>query len=152
MSLFGSPKANQGTLEEVGKMIEIYFHERHLDANDYKISNSEGYGWWLNEGSAKVYIFLVELPSGPVIRITSPLVKIPAQNKEAFYRHLLDLNSRLSNCALATFEDSVLVVNQRSTIALDQEELDSMVWNVAYVADLLDNKLASQFGTQLYSQ
>jgi hypothetical protein len=151
MTLFGAQRASQGTIEEVTSMIEYYFRQRNLNPAEYAISNAEGQGWWLMEGSAKVYIFLVQLPSGPVIRITSPLVKVPQNNKEAFYRHLLDINARLSNCALATFEDSALVVAQRTTIALDQEEVDAMVWNVAYVADLLDNKLASQFGTQLYT-
>ena len=30
--------------------------------------------------------------------------------------------------------------------------MDELVWNAAYVADLLDNKLAARFGARLYSE
>jgi hypothetical protein len=88
---------------------------------------------------------------GPVIRITSPIVTLPEKGDvTAFYRHLLDVNSNLTSCALATSDNAVLVVAQRATAQLDQEELDSMIWNVAYVADLLDDKLVKEFGARRY--
>jgi hypothetical protein len=62
------------------------------------------------------------------------------------------LNANLSSCALATHENIVLVVAQRPTLGLVQEELDELVWNVAYVADLLDNKLADEFQCRMYSE
>jgi hypothetical protein len=89
---------------------------------------------------------------GAVLRISSPLVFIPKNNREAFYRRLLDINTNLSNCALATHEDTVLVVYQRATLGLDPEELDELVWNAAYVADLLDNKLSEEYGAPMYSE
>lgn len=150
MGIFGTTKASKGTVDEVGSMIEQYFRKRHLDPQDQQIEGAEGYGWWLTEGSAKVYIFVQETPTGPVLRITSPLVKVPDANKESFYRRLLDINSDLSGCAMATYQDVVLCVAQRPTLALDQEELDALVWNVAYVADLLDNKLAQEFNAPMY--
>lgn len=150
MTLFGAQKVSKGTVEDVGGMIASYFRNRGLDPNRQQIPGAEGCGWWLTEGSAKVYIFVQDSPGGPVLRITSPIVFIPEQNKEAFFRRLLDINSNLTNCALATYENYVLVVSQRQTLGLSQEELDSGVWNVAYVADLLDNKLAGEFATRLY--
>jgi hypothetical protein len=151
MSLFGAHHAQKGTIEEVGHMIEHYFKSRQLDPKTQGIAGSEGSGWWLVEGSARIYIFVQDTTGGPVIRITSPIVTMPETGDiTAFYRHLLDINSTLTSCALATNENAVLVVSQRSTAQLDQEELDSMIWNVAYVADLLDDKLVKEFGARRY--
>jgi hypothetical protein len=150
MSLFGARMA-QGTIEEVGHMVEHYFKARGLDPKKQQISGAEGTGWWLTEGSARIYIFVQDTSGGPVIRVTSPIVTIPETGDvSAFYRHLLDINSSLTSCALATNEQAVLVVSQRSTAQLDQEELDSTIWNVAYVADLLDDKLVKEYGARRY--
>lgn len=150
MGIFGTKKASHGTVEEVAHMVEQYYKKRGLDPAQHELEGSEGYGWWVTEGSARVYIFVQDTNTGPVLRITSPLVHVPDANREAFYRHLLDMNTDLSSCSLSTHEDIVLVVAQRPTAALDQEELDSLVWNVAYVADLLDDKLATEFHARMY--
>ncbi len=151
MNLFGANKATKGTVEEVAHMVASYFKGRGLDVATHQLAGAEGVGWWLQEGSAKVYVYVQDTQMGPVIRVTSPINNIPATNREAFYRKLLDINGNLSSCSLATHENSVLVVAQRATNNLDQSELDDLIWNVAYVADLLDNKLATEFGAPLYT-
>ncbi len=152
MSLFGAQHAHKGTISEVGQMITRYFRGRGLDAKNQEIAGSDGCGWWLVEGSARIYVFVQDSAGGPVIRITSPIIAITENiNAVALYRHLLDINASLTSCALATSDNAVLVVSQRQIAQLDQEELDSMVWNVAYVADLLDDKLVKEFGARRYS-
>jgi hypothetical protein len=155
MGLFDS-KISKGTVDETVRMVDTYYAHRALKSEEHRLSGTAAneVGWWLQEGSAQVYIVVQESEdnSGAVLRISSPIVYIPQQNKEAFYRRLLDINSNLSACALATHENIVLVVAQRHTIGLTQDEMDEIVWNVAFVADLLDNKLANEFGAQMYSQ
>ena len=151
MGIFGTEKVSHGLTNEVIAMVEEYYRHRGLNHKQFEMQGSEGNGWWLIEGSAKVYIFVQESPNGALVRITSPLVYIPSTNLENFYRHLLDLNTNLTNCALSTHENIVLAVAQRPTLGMSQAELEELVWNVAYVADLLDNKLADQFGLQLYA-
>lgn len=148
--MFGTQKVSLVTLQEVSAMIDNYFRGRGLDTRKQALPGSDGCGWWLTEGSARIYLFVQDSPAGPVLRITSPLVYIPEHNKESFYRRLLDLNSNLTSCALSTYDNYVLVISQRMSKGLVQSELDDMVWNVAYVADLLDDKLAQEFGTSLY--
>lgn len=152
MSLFGTQKLSQGAASDAVNMVEQYFRRRGLDPADHALRDAQGYGWWLTEGSAKVYVFVQVSQHGAVLRITSPLVFVPEQNRELFYRKLLDLNSSLSSCALSTHDDIVLVVAQRPTFGLVQEELDDLVWHAAYVADLLDNKLADEFGCRMYDE
>lgn len=105
----------------------------------------------MKQGSAKIYLFVQDAAGGPVLRLTSPLVFIPSENREAFFRRLLDVNCNMSSCALATHGDVVLVVAQRPTLGLIQEEVDELAWSVAYVADLLDQQLAEEFKAQMYS-
>lgn len=152
MGLFGTEKVSKGLAVEAMKMVETYYKHRGLDPQKFELSDSEGCGWWLTEGSAKIFIFIQESAQSAVLRITSPIVFIPETNKEAFYRKLLDLNANLNSCALSTHENIVLVVAQRPTVGLTQGELDELVWNVAYMADLLDNKLVDEFGAKFYSE
>ena len=151
MGLFGAEKRSHGLTNEAKTMVEAYFSRRSLDPHEHELKDAGGLGWWLIEGSAKVYIYVQEGNQGACLRITSPIVELPANNREGFYRHLLDLNGTLSSCALSTHENIVLVVAQRPTFGLVQEELDDLVWHVAYVADLLDNKLSEEFGCRMYS-
>ncbi len=152
MGLFGTQKISHGAADEAVGMIEQYFRRRGLDPAHQALGDAKGYGWWLTEGSAKIYVFVQESPHGAVLRITSPLVFLPDHNREPCYRKLLDLNSNLSSCALSTHDDIVLVVAQRPTFGLIQEVLEDLVWHVAYVADLLDNKLAEEFGCRMYTE
>lgn len=153
MNLFSKNKASHGTLVEAVHMVETYFRHRGLNPEQYKLQGSHENGWWIREGSAEVYIILQEGNEevGTVLRISSPLVHVPERNREELYQHLLELNNNLSSCALSVYNDLVLVVSQRPTLGLNQEEMDELVWNAAYVADLLDNKLANKFGVKLYS-
>jgi hypothetical protein len=151
MGLFSAEKRSHGLATEAKTMVEAYFSRRSLDPHEHQLKDSGGMGWWLVEGSARIYIYVQDEAQGASLRITAPIVEIPEKNRENFFRHLLDLNGTLSSCALSTHENIVLVVAQRPTFALAQEELDDLVWHVAYVADLLDNKLADEFGCRMYS-
>jgi hypothetical protein len=150
MGLFGAHKASTGTVADVAHMVERYFHNRGMQASNQELADTGGCGWWLTEGSAQVFVFLQDTPTGPVLRVTSPIVTLPAANLERFYKYMLDINADLTGCALSTHENTVLVVSQRHTKMLDQEELEELVWNVAYIADLLDDKFIQEYGAVRY--
>jgi hypothetical protein len=152
MTLSGTQTVGGSTLEEAVQLVEQYFKRRNLDPKQQEIPGSDGHGWWLTEGSAKVNIFVQNTAEGPALRVTSPIVFIPETSRENFYRQLLDLNNKLSTCHLATENNFVLVLAQRNTTGISQEEFDTIIWNVAYVADSIDDKLADKFGTQLYRE
>ena len=80
MGLFGTEKASQGLTDEAVAMVETYYRGRGLDPSAHRLSDSEGSGWWLTEGSARVYIFVQDSPTGSVLRITSPLVFLPKKD------------------------------------------------------------------------
>jgi len=152
MGLFGTKKSNKVTSEQVVGMISEYYHRRGLDIKGHGVAGCEGYGWWITEGSAKIYIFVQEDRIGTVIRVNSPVVNYPEKNKEAFFLHLLETNRDLSGCSLSAFDGVIMVSGQRPIIGLDQDELNSLIWSVSYVADTLDDQLHEQFGAQIYKE
>jgi len=154
MTLFGAtkPTTNQPSLKDLEAMVEKYFERRQLTAARHRLSSAHGIGWWIMEGSAKVFIFLVEDNRGFAVRITSPINYVPETNRVAFYHHLLEVNRDLSGVSIAIFKDVVLVTGQRSTTGLDQEELNDLVWTVSYVADTLDNQLLEKFNARMYDE
>ena len=121
--LFGHHKTSNGTLNEAINMVETYFKHRELNPDEFKLSNPEEFGWWIKEGSAEVFIIVQESNEElrTILRISSPLVYIPENNKEQFYRYLLELNNDLSSCSLSVYHDLVLVVVQRPILGLSQE-------------------------------
>jgi len=151
MGLFGTTKTGAPTEKEVASMVTKYFERRHLDIGGHQLKAEEGLGWWISEGSAKVYIFVLEDRKGQVLRITAPILYFPEHGKEEFFQRLLEINRDLSGVAIATFKNVVLVSAQRSTRGLDQEELNDLIWSVSFVADKIDDELAQEFNAKHYT-
>ncbi len=152
MGFFGTKKASKVTVSQVVDMVAEYFKRRGLDLEGHTVDATEGYGWWLTEGSAKIYIFVQEERTGPVIRVNSPILHFPDTNREAFFLKLLEINRDLTYCCIAAFDEVVIVSGQRPILGLDQEELNDLVWNVSYVADTLDDELAQEFTARIFTQ
>jgi hypothetical protein len=152
MGLFGTRHVNKGSVEQVAGMIGKFFRSRGLDSDGHVVETCDGYGWWLTQGSAKIYVFVQDDKGGPVLRINSPILHFPDVERERFFLHLLELNRDLTDCWLCVCDEVVIVTAQRPTLGLDQEELDSLIWSVAQVADLLDDRLAREFNARVFSQ
>lgn len=151
MGIFGTKQAKRISVDDAYKMISAYFKRRNFNIDEHLLPEAEGYGWWIVEGSAKVYIFVQEEDRGFVIRVNAPVCHFPPDNREKFFRTLLEINRDLSVCCIATFEEVVLVSAQRPILGLDQEELNDMIWNVSAAADVLDDQLKNQFGATPYT-
>ncbi|HEY9784922.1 MAG TPA: YbjN domain-containing protein [Candidatus Obscuribacterales bacterium] len=150
MGIFGTKKASKGTVDSAVEMLTLYFKRRGLDIRGHELDDCDGYGWWITEGSAKIYIFLQEDRQGPVLRVTSPIVHFPQTNRDSFFLRCLDINRDLSGCCLAAFEQIVMVTSQRPLQGLDQEEVNSLIWNVSNAADYFDDVLAKEFSCRVY--
>ena len=152
MGFFGSDEVSKGTVDEVSGLIQNFYNKIGISADQQKLQSASGNGWWVNRGSAIIYIFVQDSQTGPFIRVVSPIVYMPPQNLLPFYRKLLDHNNNLLGCTLSTDKDVVMLVAQRHTLGISQEELDDMVDTLARVADTLDNELATEFGARIYSE
>jgi len=101
----------------------------------------------VSRGSATVGINVVEEKG--FLMFLAPIMDVPANNKEALYRQLLELNY------LATEDGSFAIDRQsgrvylralRSLESLDFDEFVDLLDTVARVADEWDDKLRAQFG------
>lgn len=146
MGFFGNKKTGLVSSKDLAEMVEKYFKRRGLDVANHVLPPEQGQGWWLDEGSARIYVLTEEDHRGLFVRVTSSIARCPAGVKEPLFQYLLEINRDLNACGLALLEDLVLVTASRSVKGLDQEELNDMIWNVSYVADKLDDELVSRFG------
>ena len=133
-------------------MINEYYKRRGLESKNHGVPGCEGYGWWITEGSAKIYIFVQDDRIGTVIRVHSPILNFPEKNREAFFLRLLEINRDLSGCSVSAFDGVIMVGGQRPIVGLDQEELNSLIWSVSYAADMLDDQLNEEFGAPIYKE
>ena len=101
----------------------------------------------VSRGSATVGINVVEEKG--FLMFIAPIMDVPANNREALYRQLLELNY------LAT-EDGAFAIDResgrvylralRSLESLDFDEFVDLLDAIARVADEWDDKLRAQFG------
>ncbi|KAA3656429.1 MAG: hypothetical protein DWQ04_31165 [Chloroflexi bacterium] len=137
------------TIQQCIKMIVAFYKKHNANINDFRIPQQE-HGWWIQRGSATVYIIINPHEHAPSIRIMSPILYLPEDYILPFYRRCLELNMELMNCALGAAEDTVSVVTERPIAGLDPEELESMIAYLSGVADEIDDKLAEEFKARLF--
>lgn len=152
MALFGSKKAQnrEAAIQDCVKMIEAFFRKIDFNPNKQRLPNKSTLGWWVQKGSAVIYIILKPHDDTPTLRIISPILYLPENNILAFYRKCLELNMDLLNCAFAVIDDRIMLVSERSIDGLDPQELEEIIGYLAAVADGVDDKLAREFNAQMY--
>jgi hypothetical protein len=153
MSLFRPKKATdkRTTLRDCVQMVEGFFKKINANPNDQRLPDRNALGWWIQRGSAMIYIFLNQGEDNITLRILSPLLYLPEDFVLPFYRRCLEINMRLINCALAASDDKILLVTERPIEGLDQQELESSIHYLAAVADEIDNKLSAEFNARMYN-
>jgi len=101
----------------------------------------------VQRGSATIGVNVLE--DQGVLMVFSPIMAVPAEGREAFYRRLLELSFvTTSDAAFAinTARDEVVVRCLRRTSALDYEEFEDILATVGEVADRWDDELIRDHG------
>jgi hypothetical protein len=132
-----------GERQQINEFIERFGRERDLVLDPL---NEEGFAQ-IARGSATVRINVLE--EHGVLLLIAPIMRVPEQNREAFYRRLLELSF------LAT-SDAAFAIDKKTDMAylrilrrlegLDYDEFDDLLHTIASVADEWDDKLRAQFG------
>lgn len=84
-----------------------------------------------------------------LLLILAPVVSVPIQGREAFYRRLLELSfleTADASFAIDAAKDQVFVRALRRLSGLDYEEFEDLVDTVGRVADEWDGVLKREFG------
>ncbi len=132
-----------GERERINDFIQRFGRERDLVLDPL---NEEGFAQ-IARGSATVRINVLE--EHGVLLLIAPIMRVPEQNREAFYRRLLELSF------LAT-SDAAFAIDKKTDMAylrilrrlegLDYDEFDDLLHTIASVADEWDDKLRTEFG------
>ncbi|MCP4417832.1 MAG: YbjN domain-containing protein [Chloroflexi bacterium] len=151
MDIFRSnkKKTSADPVQQCANMVRAFYKKHKLNINDFRLPRQEN-GWWIQRGSAVIYILISPHEKSPSIRIVSPILYLPEDFILPFYRRCLELNMELMNCAIGVSDDKVSMVSERPIAGLDQEELESMIGYLSAVADEMDDKLAAEFKAKLY--
>ena len=109
-----------------------------------------GFAWQLARGSADVMISLVPGvgEADGRIRVVSPIVKMKQGVPWDLAVRLLELNgTELPGVSFGVISrDVIVLLNERSLLQLDKEEVQEMFGLIGYYADKYDDLLVKDFG------
>jgi hypothetical protein len=139
------------TREQVEEMIHRFVAEAGMQRE--QVYNAEKRAWYWNRGSAKIEVFIQEIKfdnnfSRYYLRVFSPVIKVPQQNTQEFYRRLLEMNDTKLGVKLTIMpgSDQVYATYERDVKGIDYDELVTCIADLEWWADALDDELVQQFG------
>lgn len=109
------------------------------------------YSWSMRFGSAHIFVDLLEENGEGLLRINSPLLIVPEDNREDLFAWLLQLNHSMAETAFALYGDEVHLVSTRPLEGLDPNEAHSIITRLCAYADDLDDELSNEFGARLWT-
>jgi hypothetical protein len=127
-------------------MVENIIKNFGLDPNMCK-GESEGQ-WNLSKGSASVWIDVWKAENSKYLgylQIMAPVVQIPTENQESFYREILDINHSLYGVGMTAFGDWIFMKTVRELDGLDEEEAAAMFERIGTYADDYDDMLREKY-------
>jgi len=127
-------------------MVEKVIRDFGIDPNSCK---GEKAGQWnLSKGSASVWIDVWESEDDNFIgflQIMAPVVQIPENNREAFYREILDINHTLYGVGMTAYGDWIYMKTVRELDGLDDDEAAAMFNRIGNYADDYDDMLIEKY-------
>lgn len=129
------------------EMVAAYI-ARYADSTGVEVPPLDATGYTqVKRGSAHIGINVLE--DNGVLMLLAPIMEVPAEGRELFYRKLLELSFLATNDAAFAIDgakDLVYVRALRRLSALDYEEFEDLVGTVGAVADEWDDVLKQDFG------
>ncbi|HJK91088.1 MAG TPA: YbjN domain-containing protein [Polyangiaceae bacterium LLY-WYZ-15_(1-7)] len=131
---------------DASEMVNDYLR-RFASASELDVSplDEDGYAE-VSRGSAKVGVNVLE--EHGVLLLLSRIMDVPKEEREGFYRRLLELNFLVTSDAAFAIDrdrDAVYLRAHRRLSGLDYEEFEDLLGKVAEVADEWDDRLAELF-------
>ncbi|MCU0429241.1 MAG: YbjN domain-containing protein [Cytophagaceae bacterium] len=143
------------TRESVEAMINQYVAEVGLSID--QTYNAKNRAWYWMKGSAKIEVFVQEIPMGTYsrffLRVFSPIFKVPAGKESVVYKKLLELNDKYLGLKLTLMPNStqIYATFERDIQGMDYNELATTIADLEWWADKLDDELMQEFGTDYIS-
>lgn len=129
------------------EMIDAYL-TRFAEVTGAPIEPLDATGYTqIKRGSAHIGVNVLE--DNGVLMLLAPIMEVPAEGRERFYRKLLELSFLATSDAAFAIDgkkDLVYVRALRRLSALDYEELEDLLQTVGTIADDWDDELKREFG------
>ena len=106
--------------------------------------------WTLNKGSVQVWVdvWYIEREQRSYLQIMSPIMKLPKNSKEDFFRELLQINDRLFGVGFTLYKDTVWLKHVRETENLQESEVLNTLHRVGNYADQYDDILKQKYDAE----
>jgi hypothetical protein len=126
---------------------------REIGTTAAKVYNPKTGAWYFTRGSSTVEVFLttyqVQNSTRTFIRCFAPLYSIPVKEKKLdFFQGALEVNTQYMGIKLGTLADKNLLcaIAERDIDGMDYQELVTLISDIGYWADQLDDFLKKTFG------
>jgi len=115
---------------------------------DPQIARQKRAGHWIitkGQASVWIYIFYQESSKRIYFQVTSPVMKLPKQNKAKLALELLEINNILYGVAFCTNKEQVYIKTIREVEGLDSNEVLSMVTRTGNYCDQYQRELKGKY-------
>ncbi len=104
--------------------------------------------WRVFKGSAEVWIDIwnIENESRGYFQVMAPIMPVPADNCEQFFRELLELNDQMFGVSFSLFKEWCYIKTIREVENLEQTEIASTLNRVGNYSDQFDEVLKTKYG------
>lgn len=136
----------QALIEDILEELGVDPARTRQHAEDSRVQHS----WSLKFGSANIFMDLLLEDGEGLLRLDSPILLLPKDNREEFLAWILQLNHNLAEAAFSLHGQEVHIVSTRPLEGLDAEEARSILTRICGYADDLDNALNMEFGAPLW--
>ena len=138
-------------IQKATEMINDFVTSKGISLSE--VDNPEQKKWSLKRGSASVQILLLSIPVGngvirEFVQAASPIMLIPKGKELEFYRRLLELNDVKLGVKFSIQKggEQVWALAERDLIGIDYTEMVTLLEDLAFWADELDDILKNEFG------
>lgn len=108
---------------------------------------NDGHLWKFQYGSVEVFVMLTGNTDDDILKVWSPVLKLPASNEPALFRKLLEMNGNSTfEASFGIVGDQVIVSSARTVAGLSPAEVSRNITVVATIADDNDESLQAEFG------
>jgi hypothetical protein len=140
------------------EMVKVYVNQlcAEIGCTPESIYNKENNSWFFTRGSASIEVFMSSYETvvktvRTFVRCFSPVFAIPADNtkKVQLYEEALRNNTNFMGVKLSIMPEKgyMYAVAERDIEGMDYTEFKTLISDLGYWADQLDNLLQERFGS-----
>jgi hypothetical protein len=103
--------------------------------------------WNLRKGSARIWLDLwhIQNEQRAYFQAMSPIMPLPTERSEPFFKELLQINDKLFGVAFAVYDEWAWLKSIREVEGMSVAEALAIIRRIGYYADEYDNQLMDKY-------